>query len=144
MPTVSDILSRKGDIVHAVSPMATVLEAVHKMNHHHIGSLVVMDEGFVVGMFTERDVLKLVGLEQHPGKVRVQEVMTRQVHYCQPSTALDEASEMMKDHRVRHLPVCDELGRLRGLISIGDLNAQSVEYQGQTILALNDYIYGRA
>jgi CBS domain-containing protein len=144
MPTVADILSLKGDVVHAISPDATVLEAVHKMNHCRIGALVVMEEGFVVGMFTERDVLRLVGEEKNPSETKVGAAMARQVVYARLGTQLEEAGEMMKDRRIRHLPVCDELGRLRGVVSIGDLNAFHVQHQERTILALNEYIYGRA
>jgi CBS domain-containing protein len=144
MPTVSDILSRKGDIVHAVSPETLVIDAIQKMNHHKIGSLVVMENGFVVGMFTERDVLQLVGELKNPAEVKVREAMATHVRYCMPSTQVDEAAEIMKEKRIRHLPVCDEFGHLQGLVSIGDINAYHVQHQEQTILALNDYIYGRA
>lgn len=145
MPTVTDILSRKGEIVHAVSPNVSVLEAVHKMNQNHIGALVVMEDGAVVGMFTERDVLKMVGLEQSPKDTKVAEVMSRSVLYCSPQTSIDEAGEMMLQKRIRHLPVCcDQSGRLHGLVSIGDINAYNVQHQEQTIQGLNDYIYGRA
>jgi CBS domain-containing protein len=144
MPTVSDVLSRKGDFVHAVSPETCVLDAIHKMNQQKIGSLVVMENGFVVGMFTERDVLRLVGDEKNPSEMVVKDAMSTNVKYATPDMQLDDVGEIMKDRRIRHLPVCDEFGRLKGVISIGDLNAYHVAHQEQTILQLNDYIYGRA
>lgn len=144
MPTVTDILSRKGETVHSIPPAVTVLEAVHKMNQHHIGALVVMEGSAVVGMFTERDVLKLVGLEKNPKDTVVAEVMTRTVIYCCQDTPIEEAGEMMLQRRIRHLPVCcDQTGRLHGLISIGDINAYNVQSQEQQIQGLSDYIYGR-
>jgi CBS domain-containing protein len=144
MPTVADILMRKGDFVHAIAPETSVLDAIHKMNQLKIGSLVVMENGFVVGMFTERDVLRLVGDELNPAEAQVKDAMSTNVKYAKPEMQLDDVGEIMKDRRIRHLPVCDEMGRLKGVISIGDLNAYHVQHQEQTIQGLNDYIYGRA
>ena len=139
MPTVSDILSRKGETVHSIHPTATVQEAVHKMNQNHIGALVVMEDNAVVGMFTERDVLKLVGLEQSPRDIKVADVMTRNVLYCHPQTAIDDAGELMLQKRIRHLPVCcSQTGRLYGMISIGDINAYNVMNQEQQIQGLSN------
>ena len=144
MPTVTDILSRKGEVVHSIAPGVSVLDAVHKMNQNHIGALVVMEGDTVVGMFTERDVLKLVGLEQSPKDMKVADVMSRHVQYCSPQTSIEEAGEMMLQKRIRHLPVCcDQTGRLYGMISIGDINAYNVQCQEQQIQGLSDYIYGR-
>src|SRR5438105_8634517 len=104
------------------------------MNEHKIGALVVMEAGRVAGMFTERDVLRRVVAEQRqPSEVRVGEVMTREVICCEPHTDLDEVSAIMKNHRVRHLPVCGEGGKLLGLVSIGDVNAHYASNQAQTI-----------
>ena len=145
MPSVQDVLLAKGDHIHSISPGATVLEAIRKMNHHKIGALVVMEDAQVVGMFTERDILRRVAGEERPvAQVLVGEVMTTKVICCKPDADLDEVSALMKDHRVRHVPVCDDLGRLHGLISIGDVNAVHASHQEQTINFLNDYIYGRA
>jgi CBS domain-containing protein len=144
MPTVSQILRAKGEQLHCIWPTATVLEATRKMNEHQIGALVVMHEGQVVGMFTERDVLRRVVAEQKPpSQITVGEVMTTEVICIRPDTDLEDASQIMKDKRVRHLPVCDDNGQLHGLISIGDLNAFYASNQEQTIHYLQEYIYGR-
>jgi CBS domain-containing protein len=145
MPSVQDILLAKGGQVHSISPGATVLEAIRKMNHYKIGALVVMEDAQVVGMFTERDILRRVaGEERSVAEVLVGEVMTSEVICCKPDADLDEVSTIMKTHRVRHVPVCDDLGRLHGMISIGDVNAVHASHQEQTIHFLNEYIYGRA
>ena len=145
MPTVQDILAVKGSTVHSISPGATVLEAIHKMNQHKIGALVAMTpDGRVEGMFTERDVLRMIGEERNPATVKISEVMTHEVICCPPDSDLDEVSTIMKNRRIRHLPVCDEHGRLFGMISIGDLNAYNSTHQEATIHFLNEYIYGRA
>src|SRR5208282_1153175 len=143
MPTVADLLTTKGSHhLHTISPTATVLEAVQRMNQHQIGALVVMNEGQVVGMFTERDVLRRVMAEMRsPRDVFVADVMTADVICCPPDTDVADASGIMRQRRVRHLPVCDAHGNLIGLVSIGDLNAFYASAQEQTIHHLTDYIY---
>lgn len=145
MPTVRSVLASKVQGVEFTSPDAAVLDAVHQMNEHQIGALVVMDEGRVVGMFTERDVLRrVVGDDRTPGGTKVGQVMTSKVVCCDPDTDLDEVATLMKNRRIRHVPVCDGHGKLLGMISIGDLNAAHTSTQEATIHFLNEYIYGRA
>jgi len=145
MPTVIDILARKGAGVHTINPDATVLEATQKMNQHKLGALVVMNEGQVAGMFTERDVLRrVVAAMRDPGGTQVSEVMTTEVICVPPQTDIDEVSALMQQRRIRHLPVCDDSGTLKGMISIGDVNAFHVTHQEAHINFLSEYIYGRA
>ena len=145
MPTVRDVLASKVQGVQSTTPEATVLEAVNQMNDHKIGALVVMDDGKVAGMFTERDVLRrVVGDGRTPGGTRVGQVMTSKVVCCEPDADLEEVATLMKNRRIRHVPVCNGDGRLVGMISIGDVNAYNASNQEATIHFLNDYIYGRA
>jgi CBS domain-containing protein len=145
MPTVQDILVTKASVVHCIEPGATVLDAIHKMNQHKLGALVVKSGDQVVGMFTERDVLRRVAGEmRNPAEVKVAQVMTSEVICCAPSDDLDEVSAIMSQRRIRHLPVCGGDGKLQGMISIGDLNAVNVSQQAAQIGFLSDYIYGRA
>jgi CBS domain-containing protein len=144
MATVSDILARKGGQVHCIPRSATVLEATRRMNEHKVGSLVVSEDGRVVGVFSERDVLqRVVAQERLPGRTLVGDVMTARVIVVSPSADIDEAARIMKDQRVRHLPVVEEDGRLVGMISIGDVNAYHASGREATIRYLHDYIYGR-
>jgi len=144
MPTVQDVLAVKGTMVHTIDPSVTVLEATQKMNQHKLGALLVMDEGKVAGMFTERDVLRRVVAEQRePSTCTVGEVMTKEVICCQPVDDLEEVSAVMQQKRVRHVPVCDPLGRIMGMISIGDVNAYHATNQEAHINFLSEYIYGR-
>ena len=145
MATVRDILGQKGSTrVHTISKTATVLEGTFLMNDHKIGSLVVLEDGEVVGMFTERDILRrVVGEQRDPARTLVGEVMTTEVFCCTPQTTIDEARGVMKNRRVRHLPLVDDEHRLLGLISIGDLNAYEASDHEQTIFLLREYIYGR-
>jgi CBS domain-containing protein len=145
MPTVRDVLASKGQGLEFTTPSATVLEAVNQMNEHKIGALVVMDAGQVVGMFTERDVLRrVVGDERSPSATLVGQVMTSKVVCCDPNTDLEEIATLMKNRRIRHVPVCHGDGRLLGMVSMGDVNAQNASNQEATIFFLNEYIYGRA
>jgi len=145
MPTVQDVLHTKSNVVHCIEPGATMLEAIQKMNQHKLGALVVKNDDQVVGMFTERDVLRrVIGELRNPAEVKVAQVMTNEVICCNPEMDLDDVGAIMKEKRIRHLPVCDGDGRLHGMISIGDLNAFNVTHQEAQIHFLSDYIYGRA
>lgn len=144
MPTVSDVLASKGSSrVHTIPPTATVLDAVEKMNQLKIACLVVMEEGQILGIFTERDVLqRVVGEMLRPSNTPISEVMTRDVVCVEPDTDLDDVSTLMKDRRIRHLPVCQK-GRVIGMISIGDVNAMHASSQQAALHYLNEYVYGR-
>ncbi len=142
--TVQDILVYKGATVYCVEPDATVQEAAQLMNRHRIGALVVEEAGQIVGMFTERDVLRRVVVPRRdPARTLVREVMTQPVTCCRPDTPLGDARTVFKDRRIRHLPVVDEARRVLGLISIGDLNAHDAQTQEETIHYMRQYIYGR-
>jgi CBS domain-containing protein len=144
MPNVREILARKGTRVHTIGTGTSVMEAACLMNEYKIGSLVVVEDGVVVGMFTERDILqRVIGERRDPDRTQVAEVMTTEVACCTPETSIEEARVAMKDRRVRHLPLVDGEGRLQGLISIGDLNAYEASSQEQTIYLLQEYLYGR-
>jgi CBS domain-containing protein len=145
MPTVRDILAIKGTHVQSIGPEATVLQAAQLMNEHKIGSLVVLDQGVLVGMLTERDLLQRVLAERRdPVQTLVRDVMTTEVICCRLHTKLEEARGVLKNRRIRHLPVVDEGRHLNGLISIGDLNAYETHDHEVTIHILEEYIHGRA
>ena len=144
MPFVQDVLSAKGSHVHSIEPTATVLQAVERMNEHKIGALAVMEDDHIVGMFTERDVLRRVlGEGRSVADTRVGDVMTTDVICCGPDADLDDVGAIMMNRRIRHLPVCDGDGRILGMVSIGDLNAFNASSQEATIHFLSEYIYGR-
>ena len=144
MSTVQEILNVKGSHVLSIGLRATVLDAAVLMNDHKIGALVVIDHGRVVGMFTERDVLRRIVAERRdPAVAVVEEVMTRDVVCCEPRTTLEEASSVMRERRIRHLPVCGEGCSLLGMVSIGDLNAHHAHVQESTIHQMNEYLHGR-
>jgi CBS domain-containing protein len=145
MSTVHDILVTKGSQVLSIGPQASVLDAALLMNEHKIGCLLVMDDDRLVGLFSERDILqRIVVPRRDAGSTTVDEVMTTEVICCRPHTRIDEARGVMKNRRIRHLPVLDEDEHLCGLISIGDLNAHAMHEHESTIYVMEQYIYGRA
>ena len=144
MPTVHSIISRKGTQVHTISADESVLAAADRMNERGIGGLVVVDGDRMVGIVTERDILRrVVAAEKSPALTPVRMVMTSQVACCRPETTLIECRSVMTEHRIRHLPVVDERG-LCGIVTIGDLMAQEVGEHQATIEFLNGYIFGPA
>jgi CBS domain-containing protein len=140
MRTVSVILEKKPGQVATITPDATAQEAAQRMNELRIGSLVVSNGLEVLGIVTERDILRrLVAAEREPGKTHVRQIMTEKIAFCHPSTTLDECKAVMTDLRIRHLPVLDE-GRLVGMVTIGDLLAQEIAAHQHTIEYLNAYM----
>jgi CBS domain-containing protein len=85
----------------------------------------------------------VLGEKRDPAATSVGDVMTTDVICCGPQTDMDEISTIMKEQRVRHLPVCECDGDLLGMISIGDVNAMHATGQEATITYLNEYLYGR-
>jgi CBS domain-containing protein len=142
MSTVQSVLAKKGGQVVTIGVADTALVAATLMNERAIGGLVVLDGGHVVGMFTERDILRrVVAMRRDPATTPVREVMTSPVAYCRRETTLDECRAVMTEKRIRHLPVVDEKG-VCGIVTIGDLMAHDVTDQQATIQYLNEYIFG--
>ena len=140
MTTARDLLRARAQEVASLPPDATVLDAAQCMNERHIGSILVVDEGTVVGIFTERDVLRrIVAAERSPRMTRVDAVMTAPVAAATPDTTLDELRAVMRQQRIRHVPVIDN-GKVCGMISIGDLNQVERDDQSRTIAYLEQYI----
>jgi CBS domain-containing protein len=144
MPTVADVIARKVEHTElvCVTPDVTVLEAVRLMNDHHIGSVVVIEPAgrTVVGIFTERDLLRRVvaGIKD-PTTTLVNDVMTKRVIVCEPETNTDELRSIMREKRVRHVPVIIK-GRAQAMVSIGDLNMVRAEDLEQTVQYLELYL----
>jgi CBS domain-containing protein len=142
MATVRKILEHKGTHVVTCKPGDTVLESARLMNEHGIGGVVVVDGHRVVGIFTERDVLRrVVAAQQDPSATRLLDVMTTPVLSCAPDTDVDECRAIITARRVRHLPVIAD-GRLLGLITSGDLLAHQLREQQDALDYLNSWASG--
>lgn len=143
MPTIAEVLDDKGHEVIGVEPTATVYEAIAEMVEHNTGSLLVMEEGRIDGIFTERDYLRKIALQGRTSQTTaVREVMTSPVVVCESTTEIDEALALMTDRRIRHLPVVEE-GSVVGVVSIGDLVKFKTKEQAFQIAYLEDYIGAR-
>jgi len=138
---IARVLGHKGNDVETIAPETMVIAAVHKMNAHKIGALLVVDGERPVGIFTERDVLvRVVAAGLDPKTTPVSEVMTRNPVVVQSTVTVKEALFVISTKRCRHLPVVDDGGGVRGLISIGDLTSWLVRDQQRTIEDLHDYM----
>jgi len=143
MNRVKEILDDKGGNVLQIEGDASVLDAVKQMVDAAVGSLLVTEEGNVAGIFTERDYLRRMTLEERDAKeTPVREVMSSPLIVVTPETAIDECMALMTDRRIRHLPVVDE-GSVVGVVSIGDLVKFKSKQQTFEIQYLTDYITAR-
>jgi CBS domain-containing protein len=141
MATVRDILDRKGREVVSVSSADSVLVAAQRMNDRGIGGVVVTEQDRMVGIFTERDVLRRVVAEQRdPARTAVRDVMTAPVLRCRTDARLEDCRGLMIERRIRHLPVVEE-DQLCGIVTSGDLMAHQVREQQDQIEFLNSYVF---
>jgi CBS domain-containing protein len=118
---VSQILRSKGDTVFTVGPSDTVQAVAELLHTRRVGALVVLDAERVVGIVSERDIVRMVSDAKGDGLSRpVSSCMTKDVLYAEPGETVDSLLSRMTDRRIRHLPVC-KAERLVGIVSIGDL-----------------------
>jgi CBS domain-containing protein len=144
MPTAKDLLEVKARReVYTTAPEATVQNACRLMSRERIGCLVVMQGEKIVGIFTERDVLNRVVAEgRDPTVTRVGDVMSKDVIVVSPDRAREDIESIMKQQRIRHIPVAGP-DRMLGLLSIGDMLAWDAANDKQILQYFHDYIYGR-
>lgn len=138
--TVQAILQSKGAQVVSVSPGDTVGNVARVLADRRIGAVLVRQEGKVVGVFSERDVVR--GLARHGAQVLerpVSDLMTHDVITCKPLESVHDVMERMTARRIRHLPVIDN-GQLIGIVSIGDLVKERIEEAEREAQDLREYI----
>lgn len=136
---VSQIIREKGDLVFTTTPDETVGKAVALLDERNVGAMVVIDAGGqVVGIFSERDLVRLVAKAGPEALGQpVEACMSREVIFAVPTETVDSLMARMTDRRVRHLPVLDD-GRLVGIVSIGDLVKRKIaetEAEAETLKA---------
>lgn len=133
---VYEILQSKGYTVYQILPSATLADAVERLVHFNCGSLLVSEAELIVGIITERDILKAIESQrQNLSNLLVGNFMTRNLITGHPSDDVGEIMGKMTTHRVRHLPIMDS-GRLVGMISIGDV----VKAQFDLLAVENHYL----
>ena len=139
---VSALLDRKGRNVYSVAPTVTVAEAVAEMNLHRVGSVLVIEGGRLVGIFTERDVLRrVVGPGLDPRQVQIDKVMTTNVTTTTPDASIEDTMAMFTEKRFRHLPVMEN-AQLIGTISSGDITRWISDHHRAEAEHLRNYITG--
>ncbi len=133
---LGDILQVKGTQVFTIGPQATLAEAASAMVEHNCGSLVILDQDRVVGIITERDILRACATQDRPlTDVHVDERMTRDVITGSAQDGISAVMGWMTDKRIRHLPVLEQ-GKLAGLVSIGDV----VKAEHSLLSVENEYL----
>ncbi|MDH7463155.1 CBS domain-containing protein [Chitinophagaceae bacterium 26-R-25] len=140
MNTVRDILQKKGNTVYGVSPDSSVYDALESLEERNLGALVVIENGKLIGVFTERDYARKVILKGRSSKeTLVRHIMTSRPVFVTPDTTIEECMQMMTDKYIRHLPVLND-GELVGVISIGDLVKYIITEKDSIIEHLERYI----
>jgi CBS domain-containing protein len=142
MLTVGQLLKVKGDQVFSVAPVDSVLASIEMMATRHIGALLVMNQGSLLGIVSERDYARKVILKNRSSRdTPVADIMTAPAVTVTPQDTVHHCMELMTEGRFRHLPVL-ESGRVVGMLSIGDLVKAVIEEQNEKIEQLERYIAG--
>lgn len=138
---VSQVLAHKGREVWSVSSTDTVYEALAELADKGVGALVVVDEGDLVGILSERDYARKVILHgRDSASTTVADIMTSDLYTVHPEQSVSDCMELMTEHRIRHLPVVDDAGKLVGVVSIGDVVKAVIGDQRFLIEQLESYI----
>lgn len=143
MTTVRKIVEEKAETkVHTIAADATVLDALQTMNEANTGAVLVTENEKIIGIFTERDYAREGEVKGKFAKdTIVRDVMTSQMVMIKLETTLQECAELMRQYRVRHLPVLDN-ERVVGMVSIRRLAEALLQEQKGTIVELENYILG--
>jgi CBS domain-containing protein len=139
---VSQLLKGKGSEVFSVTPEDSVLHAIEVMATRHVGALLVMQQGSLLGIISERDYARKVILKNRSSHdTPVSDIMTSPVVSVAPEETVHHCMELMTNGRFRHLPVVKG-GRVVGMLSIGDLVKDVIQEQTEHIEQLERYIAG--
>ena len=142
MTTIAQLLNTKGNQIWSVEPKATIFEALEIMSEKEIGALLVMENGKLTGIFSERDYARKVILKGKSSKeTPVGELMTKKVFYIDPQKTINDCMAMMTAKRIRHVPVIED-NQVVGIVTIGDVVNQIISEQEVTINHLENYITG--
>ncbi len=142
MNTIRQLLQTKGHDMWSARPDTSVYDALHRMDEHSIGALLVLDGDDLVGIFSERDYARKVVLKGKTSRgTTIGEIMSRRVSCVRTDQTVEECMALMTDRRIRHLPVLED-EKLVGVISIGDVVKAVISEQEFVISQLENYIAG--
>lgn len=140
MTSVASLLDDKGRKVWSVAPNDSVFNVIKLMDEQGIGALVVLQQGELIGIVSERDCARQVILKgRSPGDTPVSDIMSRRVYYVFPDEDIERCMTVMTNRRVRHLPVLEGKAVV-GMVSLGDVVKHIIAEQRSTIEHLEHYI----
>lgn len=140
MGTVKHLLQIKGNAVYSTSPNRMVYDALEDLEERNLGALVVMENGKLIGVFTERDYARKVILKGRSSReTLVRDIMSSDPVFVTPDHTIESCMQLMTDKRIRHLPVLDN-NEIVGLISIGDIVKYIIYEKDFIIENLEHYI----
>ena len=141
MKPVSELLKQRPDTLRTIAPEASVFEALQRLAQHEVGALVVMEGARMVGVVSERDYTRKVALQGRNSRdTKVSEIMTGNVFVVSPGTRTRDCMALMREKRIRHLPVVQG-ERVLGMISIRDLMDDIIHDHEMTIAQRESYIH---
>ncbi len=141
MKTLKQLLADKSPVLAAVAPDDSVFHALCVMAEHNVGALLVLEDGRLVGIFSERDFArKQIRNNLSPKEIPVREMMSGRVAYVGLDSSLEECMTLMTEKRFRHLPVLDSEMQVIGILSIGDMVKEIISSQQFLIEELERYI----
>jgi CBS domain-containing protein len=142
LESVKQILDRKGHEVLSIEQDANLYDALRLMRDNNVGALIVLDQGRVVGIFSERDYAREVEFCTDSCQlIKVRDVMSTELYFAKPETSIDEAMAIVTETRCRHLPIMND-EELVGVVSIGDLVKATIDEKEFLIKQLEKYIKG--
>lgn len=140
--TVNQIISVKGGQVFSIVSTISVYDALKVMGERNVGALLVIEEGEIVGILSERDYARKIVLKDKTSKgTLVKDIMGTGIITVKPTDTIDFCMGLMSGKRIRHLPVVDG-NKVLGVVSIGDVVKGIIESQKETISHLDSYING--
>ena len=143
MTTVRDLMSAKGDEIWSAHPDDEIRNALNLMKDKNIGAVPVVENGQVIGIFSERDFARYsidVAVDCFDMKTPVKELMIHPVYFVDPAQSIEECMSVMTNKRLRHLPVMDN-GKLIGIVSIGDVIKYLLQEKQNTIDTLEQFLW---
>ena len=142
MGTVRNLLQKKGNSVYSISPDSSVYDALEELEEKNLGGLVVVENGKLIGVFTERDYARKVILKGRSSRETiVRDIMSSHPIFVNPDNTIDDCMQIMSDKFIRHLPVLEN-NELIGVISIGDIVRYIIHEKDFIIENLEQYIRG--